>query len=151
MDILKFKGYEGTAELNMERGVCFGRILLIDDLVTYEAAAPSDLQKEFEAAVEDYLETCRELGRDPQVPLKGAFNVRLSPSLHKALVLRATEDCVSLNEIVSRACDAFVCQRDVNHNHNLTLTVNVEEVSTLTRIASNASEVKWEGGGFHVH
>lgn len=110
MDILKFKGYEGTAELDMERGLCCGRLLLIDDLVTYEASSPADLQREFEAAVDDYIQTCRELGRQPQVPLKGVFNVRVPPVLHKALVLRAAEERVSLNEVVTRACDAFVSQ-----------------------------------------
>ena len=72
MDILRFKGYEGTVELDPERGICRGKISLIDDLVTYEASTPSDLQKEFETAVEDYLETCRELGRAPRLPLKSA-------------------------------------------------------------------------------
>ena len=40
----------------MTRSVCRGKILFIDDLVTYEAASPAKLQKEFEAAVDDYLE-----------------------------------------------------------------------------------------------
>jgi hypothetical protein len=35
MDILKYKDYEGTAELDMSRGVCRGKILFINDLVTY--------------------------------------------------------------------------------------------------------------------
>ena len=34
MDILKYKDYEGTAELDMSRGVCRGKILFINDLVT---------------------------------------------------------------------------------------------------------------------
>ena len=38
----------------MTRSVCRGKILFIDDLVTYEAASPATLQKEFEAAVDDY-------------------------------------------------------------------------------------------------
>jgi len=55
VDILKYKDYEGTAELDMSRGVCRGKILFIKDLVTYEAAQPTELQKEFEAAVETIL------------------------------------------------------------------------------------------------
>ncbi|HEX9171024.1 MAG TPA: type II toxin-antitoxin system HicB family antitoxin [Telluria sp.] len=109
MDILKYKGYEGTADLDMDRGICRGKILLINDLVTYESESPRELQKQFEEAVNDYLQTCQELGRQPQVPLKGQFNVRVSPHLHRQLILRATSDEVSLNEIVSRACEAYVC------------------------------------------
>lgn len=108
MDILKYKDYEGTAELDMSRGVCRGKILFINDLVTYEAATPAQLQSEFEAAVDDYLETCVSLGRDPQKPLKGLFNVRMPPALHKAAALRAAEENASLNDVVVRAVDAFL-------------------------------------------
>jgi predicted HicB family RNase H-like nuclease len=108
MDILKYKDYEGTAELDMSRGVCRGKILFINDLVTYEAATPAQLQSEFEAAVDDYLETCASLGRDPQKPLKGLFNVRVPPALHKAAALRAAQENVSLNDVVVRAVDAFL-------------------------------------------
>ena len=81
MDILTYKDYEGTAELDMTRGVCRGKILFINDLVTYESTSPAKLQKEFEAAVDDYFETCEALGRKPQKSLKGQFNVRISPTL----------------------------------------------------------------------
>jgi len=152
MDIMKYKGYEGTAVLDVQRGICRGKILLINDLITYESESPKEIEKQFQEAVDDYLETCRELGRKPQVPLKGQFNVRVSPDLHKQLVLRATADDVSLNEIVSRACEAYVCQRDVNHNHNHNhshrVVVEVEENRIFSRVASTAADVTW--GGMHV-
>jgi predicted HicB family RNase H-like nuclease len=68
MDNLKYKGYEGTAEHDMQRGIWRGKILLIDDLVTYEAGTREQIQQEFESAVDDYLETCNELRRETQVP-----------------------------------------------------------------------------------
>jgi predicted HicB family RNase H-like nuclease len=71
MGILKYKDYEGTAELDMARRVCRGKILFIDDLITYEAMSPAELQTEFEAAVDDYIDTCATLGREPQKPLRG--------------------------------------------------------------------------------
>ncbi|HEX8610226.1 MAG TPA: hypothetical protein VF800_02985 [Telluria sp.] len=37
MSILKYKSYEGSAELDMARGVCRGKILFISGLVTYKA------------------------------------------------------------------------------------------------------------------
>lgn len=108
MDILKYKDYEGTAELDMSRGVCRGKILFINDLVTYEAKTPAQLQAAFNAAVDDYLDTCASLGRQPQKPLKGLFNVRMPPALHKAAALRAAEENASLNDVVVRAVDAFL-------------------------------------------
>jgi predicted HicB family RNase H-like nuclease len=116
VDILRYKGYEGTAELDVARGVCRGKILFIDDLVTYESSVIGQLQHEFEAAVDDYIETCKELGRSPQVPLKGQFNVRVPPLLHKELVLRATADVSSLNDVVVKACEAYMRRSSTSPN-----------------------------------
>ena len=137
MDILKYKDYEGSAELDMTRGVCRGKILFIDDLVTYEAASPKSLQTEFEAAVDDYLETCRSVGKGPLRPFRGLFNVRVAPSLHRAAAIRAAADAVSLNDVVVRALDAFLNVRaDVNHNIRVTLETPDGPIKTVTSVAT---------------
>ncbi|MBO3709053.1 MAG: type II toxin-antitoxin system HicB family antitoxin [Candidatus Accumulibacter sp.] len=148
MDILKFKDYEGTAELDMSRRVCRGKILFIDDLVTYEAASPAELQTEFEAAVDDYIDTCATLGREPQKPLRGQFNVRVPPALHKAAALRALAENVSLNDVAVRALDAFVNIRSVD-NHNVRVTLNIPEESLKTLVSSASTQTQW--GTAHVH
>lgn len=148
MDILKYKDYEGTAELDMTRRVCRGKILFIDDLVTYEAASPVELQAEFEAAVDDYLETCASLGREPQKPLRGQFNVRIPPALHKAAALRALKDNVSLNDVVVKAMDAFVNVSSVV-NHNVRVTVSIPEDSLRTIVASGSAKPLWETARVH--
>lgn len=142
MDILKYGEYEGTAELDMDRQVCRGKILFIDDLVTYETASPADLQREFEAAVDDYVETCASLGREPQKPFKGLFNVRVSPALHRAVALRAMADCVSQNDVAVRALDAFVNAK-VEVNHNVQVTLKVPEESLKTLVASASGPEQW--------
>ncbi len=148
MDILKYKDYEGTAELDMARRICRGKILFIDDLVTYEAASPAELQTEFEAAVDDYIETCTTLGREPQKPLRGQFNVRIPPALHKAAALRALADNVSLNDVAVRALNAFVNIQSVV-NHNVRVTLNIPEESMKTLVSSASAKTQWETA--HVH
>lgn len=108
MDILKYRGYEGTAELSIARGVCRGKILFIKDLVTYESDTPAQLQSEFEAAVDDYLDTCAALNREPAKPFRGQFNVRIPPELHRSAALRAAEEGIALNDVVVKALDAFL-------------------------------------------
>lgn len=148
MDILKYKDYEGTAELDMTRRICRGKILFIDDLVTYEATSPAELQREFEAAVDDYIDTCASLGREPQKPLRGQFNVRVPPALHKAAALRALADNVSLNDVAVRALDAFVNVQSVV-NHNVRVTLNIPEESLKTLVSSASVQTQW--GTAHVH
>jgi predicted HicB family RNase H-like nuclease len=148
VDVLKYKDYEGSAELDMTRSVCRGKILFIDDLVTYEAASPATLQKEFEAAVDDYLETCVSLGKEPLRPFRGLFNVRVAPSLHRAAALRAAVDAVSLNDVVVRALDAFLNVRaDINHSVRVTLETPDGSIKTVTSVATG----KPQWGTAHVH
>ncbi|MDC8773437.1 type II toxin-antitoxin system HicB family antitoxin [Roseateles albus] len=148
MDILKYKDYEGTAELDMTRNTCRGKVLFIDDLVTYESSSPANLQKEFEEAVDDYLDTCAQLEKEAQRPFRGQFNVRVSPTLHRAAAIRAAADAVSLNDVVVRALDAFLnCRADVNHNIRVTLESSEGSLSTLTAVANE--NPKW--GVAHVH
>jgi predicted HicB family RNase H-like nuclease len=107
-NIFSYKGYEGTAEVDLESLTCRGKLLFINDLVTYEASTPAKLKKEFENSVDDYLETCEELGREPLKPLKGLFNVRVPPQLHKELVIKAMTEKVSLNEFIVRSLSSVV-------------------------------------------
>lgn len=121
MNILKYKEYEGTAEVDTERMVCRGKILFINDLVTYEGKSPSELQRAFEEAVEDYLATCRELNRDAQKPHKGLFQVRISPALHRQCAVRAAAEKTTLNDLVGKALSAYVgSKQEVNNNFHVT-------------------------------
>lgn len=118
MDILEYKGFQATAELDMSRCVCRGKVLFIADLVTFESATPDGLRREFEAAVDDYLETCESLGREPKKPASGTFNVRTSPELHRQAQIRAYVDGTSMNDVVARALSHYLApKREVHERH----------------------------------
>jgi predicted HicB family RNase H-like nuclease len=68
-DNLCYKGFMGSIEISIEDDCLHGKLLFTNDLVTYEARTPNQLQAEFESAVEDYLATCKEIGRSPEKPL----------------------------------------------------------------------------------
>jgi len=108
MDTLKYKNYEGTAECDMARGVLRGKILFINDVVTYESEDVQGLKREFQAAVDDYLETCKQLGRVPQRPCSGSFNVRIGEDLHRWAYELATVSGTSLNDWVTNAIRQMV-------------------------------------------
>lgn len=111
MKTLSYKGYEGTVEVDMDEGVCRGKLLFIPDTVTYAAETPKLLKGAFKEAVDDYLATCQELGREPKKPFRGSFNVRVSPDLHRDASLRAARDEMALNEVVVRALGSYLRAR----------------------------------------
>ncbi|MGR9117409.1 MAG: type II toxin-antitoxin system HicB family antitoxin [Gammaproteobacteria bacterium] len=131
MNILKYKDYEGTCEIDTENDVCHGKLLFIEDLITYEAETPKQLKIEFEAAVDDYIDTCAELGIVPKKALKGQFNVRVSPELHKAAVRRSYKDSISLNEVVKRALEGYLyAAQPINNHFNISI-VGEEPISSV--------------------
>lgn len=142
--LISYKGYEGTAEIDLDKFICRGKILFIDDLITYQADSPKKLVDEFKVAVDDYIETCSSLNRQPLKPLKGLFNVRVPPELHKNLVLRSLQDSTSLNDVVVKALTAFVSVQTVqiNHTHNA-FTLNIPEKDLTKKYVSSGLKTEW--------
>ena len=102
-ELLRYKGFIGSIEISIEDDCLHGKLLFINDLITYEARTPNRLQAEFESAVEDYLATCKELGRSPDKPFKGTFNIRVGSELHQKLARHAALKHASINDIVKQA------------------------------------------------
>jgi predicted HicB family RNase H-like nuclease len=105
MKFLKYKGYLGSIEVDLDECFVFGKLVFIKDVVSYRAKQVNGLKAAFEAAVDDYLATCAELGDKPDIPCKGTFNVRLGSVLHQRVAIAATREDVSLNEWVKQACE----------------------------------------------
>ena len=105
---LEYKGYIGTIEYSSEDRVFFGKLAMIDDLVTFEADNVDDLENNFRKSVGDYLETCKSLNKSPQKVFKGVFNVRISPELHKQAYKLALEKRVSLNKFIENSVRKYV-------------------------------------------
>jgi predicted HicB family RNase H-like nuclease len=99
----KYRDYIGSVEVSVEDNVLHGKILHIRDMVTYEADSPKELQAAFEEAVDEYLADCIELGKAPNKPFSGTFNVRVGEALHRESVIKAAECGINLNEFVARA------------------------------------------------
>lgn len=107
-DSMTYKGYIGTVRYSEEDEVFHGKIEAINDLIMFEGTSVKELKKAFHGAVDDYLETCKEMGRAPQKPFKGSFNVRIPSDLHRKAVERATRMGVSLNQLVQKALEEKV-------------------------------------------
>ena len=107
-NVLSYRDFQGSIEISMEDNCLFGRVLHIDDVITYEGDSPQKLEESFKAAIENYLEFCKEQGVSPNRPFKGVFNVRISPDLHKKAVLFASSKGITLNEMVKDALAAAV-------------------------------------------
>jgi len=112
-DVLTYKDYYGTVLYRAEDEVLYGKILGINDLVTYEAESAPGLKQAFHEAVDDYLSTCEAIGKPPQKTFKGSFNVRIPGELHKAASMVASQRHISLNDLVKAAIAYAIKHEDV--------------------------------------
>lgn len=110
-NILEYKGYHTKIEFDSEAFVLRGKIEGINDLVNFESEDSKEIEREFHEAVDDYLEFCKEVGKEPDIEYKGTFNVRISPELHKRLVSVAINNGDSLNSSVEKAIQEYVSDR----------------------------------------
>ena len=144
MNKLKYKDYQGSVEFDGDRLVLRGKILFITDLVTYESPTAEGLKQEFEAAVDDYLDTCKALGRAPLKTFSGTFNVRIEPECHLALAVIASNDGRTLNAVTAEAIRQYVLERQgpskkVEHVHKIVMEDGVQRVLT-----SASKALRWE-------
>ena len=106
---IKYKGYTGSVAFDAEDRIFHGRVLGVSSaLIGFEGATVADLEKDFQNAVDDYLEMCAEQGKEPGKPFKGSFNIRLSPDLHQSLVLNAANQKMTLNAYIKTVLEQVV-------------------------------------------
>lgn len=107
-DIIKYKGYSARPEYSAEDRIFYGTILGISDMVDFQCESAKDLEDEFHKAVDDYLDFCAEIGKEPQKEYSGQFNVRIAPELHREVSVFAQAHGVTLNRAVEQAIKAMV-------------------------------------------
>ncbi len=73
---MNYKGYSARVEYDDEDGIFTGRLAGIRDGVGLHADTVGGLREAFHEAVEDYLESCAKIGKDPQRAYSGQMMCR---------------------------------------------------------------------------
>lgn len=143
-NLLSYKGYFGSVEASLEDQVLHGKLECINDLVTYEAKSIPELKVAFEEAVDDYLETCKELGKEAEKVMSGTFNVRIGPSLHKLAYLAAKSQKISLNDYIKKAVENSLSDKKEFHIH-IDRVHEIRDLTFGTSRRKHSEQTKWTG------
>ncbi len=111
-DVLEYKDYLAVVHFSSEDEVFFGKIQGINDLVTFEGSSVSELKKSFKEAVEDYIQSCKQIGKAPEKTYKGSFNVRVSSLLHRQAAYTASQKNITLNDFIKEAISYAIKHKD---------------------------------------
>jgi len=102
---MTYKGYAARIDYDDEDGILVGRIAGIRDGVGFHAENIGDLKVAFEEAVDDYLETCARVGKEPQKAYSGKMMFRVDPETHRKAALAAELSGKSLNQWAEEVID----------------------------------------------
>lgn len=95
---MTYKGYSARIEYDDEDGIFTGSVAGIRDGVGFHADTVEGLREAFHEAVEDYIETCAKISKDPQKAFSGQVMFRLDPDVHRKAALAAELAGKSLNQ-----------------------------------------------------
>jgi predicted HicB family RNase H-like nuclease len=101
------QGYTARVEFDPRDEIFVGRVLGIDDNITFHGETVAELTADFQAAVAHYLADCAATGRTPHKPYSGRLMLRIPPEVHAHAAMRAEAQGKSLNqwaaEVLARA------------------------------------------------
>jgi len=151
---MTYKGFAGSINVSLEDKCLHGRLLFIDDIITYEAESVEEIVKEFQLAVDQYIDHCASTGKPANKPYSGTFNVRVGPELHREVARLAREQQIGLNDFVVKALHDAVDQNGVHkieHVHSHNVNVTIRPYKTVTKLASMDNQLGWESYNETAH
>lgn len=112
MKMMTYNGYAARIEYSDE-DVCFvGHISGITDIVGFHGESVVELREAFEEAVDDYLETCEALNRQPSKPFSGNLELSIPPEVHAGIAVAAEISGKTINQWAE---DTFTNALDTIH------------------------------------
>ena len=100
--MMEHKGYRATVTFDDAAGVFHGEVVDTRDVIVFEGTTATQLRKEFEFSVDDYLKVCEERGRTPDKPFSGKIPLRIPPEVHRAATVAAKAEGKSLNAWITQ-------------------------------------------------
>ena len=79
---MQYKGCLGRVTYDAEAKLFHGEVANIQDVVIFQGRNAGDLERAFQASIDDYLELCAERKAEPEALFAGCVVLYLEPELH---------------------------------------------------------------------
>ena len=64
-----YKNYQAHISYSEEDEIFFGRVVNLErDMIAFDGYSVAELKQSFQAAIEDYLQDCKDAGKKPENP-----------------------------------------------------------------------------------
>ena len=108
LNTMTYEGYAARIDFNAEDMIFIGRVLGINDVISFHGETVAELTADFHNAVKHYLADCKRTGRKPEKPASGKLLLRIKPELHAAAAVKAEASGKSLNQWAAEALEEAV-------------------------------------------
>ena len=108
MNKMTYKGYTARIEFDERDNIFWGKVLGINDSISFEGETVAERTQDFHNAIDFYLEDCAALGKAPQKSASGKLMLRVPPELHAAALVKAQSAGKSLNQWALEALNQAV-------------------------------------------
>lgn len=80
-------------------------MLRVSDRISFHGETVAELTTNFHAAIDHYLNDCRQTGRIPEKPASGKLMLRIRPEVHAAVGVAAAAAGKSINQWVDEVLE----------------------------------------------
>ena len=159
-NILEYNGYHARIEFSDEDELFVGKVLGLQDTLVFEGETVEELKKMFRTSIDEYVDYCASIGKEPDKEFKGSFNVRIPSELHRRAVFESERRGISLNQFVQESIENLLSgEREIIKERTYVLTIPMglkdyqlqgsQEEYVQTDSQSEESLV-WKGSRFNL-
>jgi len=98
INAMSYKSYTASMTFDAEDKIIVGRVLDVDDIISFHGVSVAEFESNFHTAVDDYLAASKALGSPPEKPASGKVMLRIAPEVHAAALKAAARSGTSLNK-----------------------------------------------------
>ena len=100
---MNYKGYIGSVEYDDEAHIFTGEVVNTKTVITFQGTDVDEIENEFRASVDDYLEWCKQDNIEPEKPYSGNIHISISPMFHSQIAVAAKVMNMSVNHFVEKS------------------------------------------------
>jgi predicted HicB family RNase H-like nuclease len=101
MNVMTYKGYKARVEFDPRDNIFVGRVLGVEDSISFHGETVAELKESFTTAINHYLGDCKATGRKPEKPASGKLMLRIPPEIHAKALIMSRSSGKSLNQWAS--------------------------------------------------
>ena len=98
MNHMTYRSYTARMDFDTEDKIIVGRVIDIDDIITFHGSSVVEFEAAFNSAIDSYILACKQLGQAADKPASGRMMLRVNPAVHAAAVKASAQHGISLNK-----------------------------------------------------